>query len=383
MCEIMNELFAALNQVVLERIDNRSFHLIGTMPDWFGQFFSEISTAQSRFSLEKTFPFLENFLIDAEHFWQESDRGVLKSGFWSEPNPQGQDYQLEALAVCLSDKKILLIELAESAYQEKYALLQTGRDNQLSYDSLVKEIQKKEILLHCIFHDLVGQITAVSNCLELLGLESLSVRGRDYISVGRRQINQQAELVQEILQAFSAEMELLQNAITDPTQAPDLLICTQNVVDMFLPSFLARKKHLQMHPEIERIGNWKVIGERSRLERILLNLVENALRHTPEGSTVQINLHQEEEFILCTVDDQGLGVPPESVKYLFQRFFQVKGRAGKAGLGLYFCRITVKRWGGAIGYEPLAEGGARFWFRLRKFELHQSEPTMKNPPYPL
>lgn len=365
MDEIFRELSVAFDQVVLERIDKESFHLVGMLPSWFKQFFPDASTTQDRVVLENTFPFLENFLIDAERFWEENDRGTLKSGFWSESSPQGQECQLEAFALCLSKRKLLLIELAENAYQERRSLLQTGREHQLSYDRLVKEIQKKEILLHCIFHDLAGQLTTFKYCLELLDLEPLSERGRERLNIGRIQLRLQEELVREIVQAFSAEIESFKG-IDDPDQAPDLLVCVQNVVDIFTPTFLIQKKQLQFLSDLDKTKSWKVVGEQSRIERILSNLVENALRYTPENSTVQINLQQEEEFTLCTVDDQGSGVPPESVKYIFQRFFKGKGRAGRAGLGLYFCRITVEHWGGTIGYEPIP-GGSRFWFRLRNF----------------
>lgn len=365
MDEIISELFAALNKVVLERIDATSFHLIGTPPNWFQQFFPEPATQQQRSDLERTFPFLENFLVDAECFWQSSDRGILKSGFWSEITSQ-QEYQLEAFAVCLNNKKILLIEQAEVAYQEQHSLIQIGREHQLSYDQLVKEIQKKEILLHCIFHDLAGQITTFYCCLDLLGLESLSDKGQERLAIGRTQLERQEELVRGIVQAFSAEIESIEKVATNSTEAPDLLACVQTVIKLYSPTFLVQRKQLQLAAQINPSEDWKVRGERSRLERILSNLIENALRYTPQDSTVQIHLQKEAEFIWCAVEDQGPGVPPQSVKYLFQRFFQAEKRTGKAGLGLYFCRMMVERWGGTIGYERL-ETGSRFWFRLPQF----------------
>jgi len=111
--------------------------------------------------------------------------------------------------------------------------------------------------------------------------------------------------------------------------------------------------------------DWRVISDKSRLNRIIANLAENAFRHSPTGSTVTICLQQEEDSIVITVDDQGSGVPPESVKHIFEKFSQV-GKSGRVGLGLYFCRMTVERWGGQIGYQPLPQGGSRFWVRLLK-----------------
>ena len=55
-----------------------------------------------------------------------------------------------------------------------------------------------------------------------------------------------------------------------------------------------------------------------------------------------------------------------AVPRLFRKYAQGGGTNGQVGLGLYFCRITVEGWGGAVGYEPAPGGGARFWFRLPK-----------------
>jgi hypothetical protein len=122
--------------------------------------------------------------------------------------------------------------------------------------------------------------------------------------------------------------------------------------------------NLHLAPDIDIAADWKVVGEKLRLERVLTNLVENAFRHSPPDSTVTVGLEDDGNFILLSVDDDGPGVPQDISKNLFQKFSQGKDTSGRAGIGLYFCRITVERWGGTIGYSPRGEGGSRFWFRL-------------------
>ena len=85
-----------------------------------------------------------------------------------------------------------------------------------------------------------------------------------------------------------------------------------------------------------------MVGEQSRLERVIFNLVENALRHSPSGSLVTVALEQAEADVLVAIDDQGPGVALDAIDTLFEKFSQGKGQRGKAGLGLYFCRITVE-----------------------------------------
>ena len=110
--------------------------------------------------------------------------------------------------------------------------------------------------------------------------------------------------------------------------------------------------------------------------RIFANLVENALRHAPKGSLVTIGLKDDDGHVKAFVDDAGPGLPKEfKPAEAFSLFSKGKQGGGKAGLGLYFCRITVERWGGSIGCESLLHRGARFWFRLPRAARTDSIPA--------
>jgi hypothetical protein len=197
----------------------------------------------------------------------------------------------------------------------------------------------------------------------------LTSKGQEYLEIGKKQSTKLEMLIREILNAFSAEVESLDPFILDPTQAPDILTCAKEVIDALSPLFVASNMTLQLNQNIDTVKNWKVVGEKSRLERILTNLIENAFRYSPQNSNVIVGIQDDAEFVLITVDDQGPGVPSDISNNLFQKFAQGKDKSGKAGLGLYFCRITVERWGGMIGYINHSEGGCRFWFRLPKPSL--------------
>jgi hypothetical protein len=124
-----------------------------------------------------------------------------------------------------------------------------------------------------------------------------------------------------------------------------------------------------LDPHLDVSREWRVVGDETRLRRIYANLVENALRYSPRGSTVTVRVEAEGRDLRACVDDEGPGLPPgESAGRLFALFSQDTEGGGKAGLGLYFCRITVERWGGAIGCESRPQGGARFWFRVPRAE---------------
>lgn len=364
MQSIEAELFAALDMVVMEYISDGRFRMVGAIPNWLIEFYPEAVAQRYSLTPGEKFPFLENFIIDAEDFWQSDSPQPLKSQMWTESDSLGNEHHFEASAFRLKDTKLLLISLVEEAYQEKQFLLQKCRESNLSYDKLLKEGQKKEILIHCIIHDLAGQLTAIKCCFDLLSFQSLTPKGIEYLETGKKQAVKQERLIRDILNAFSAEVEALEAFTLDPDRAPDALSCVNDVIDSLLPTFVASKMNLQLEPSVDTAKEWKVVGEKSRLDRVLTNLVENAYRHSPPDSTVTIDINTKEDFTVISVNDEGPGVPVAMSNQLFKKFSQGQNKVGKAGLGLYFCRITVERWGGKIGYSPRDGGGSRFWFIL-------------------
>lgn|GEM_PF-750657 len=102
------------------------------------------------------------------------------------------------------------------------------------------------------------------------------------------------------------------------------------------------------------------------LERIVVNLLDNAYRHSPQGCTVRLSLRPSPDggFAL-EVEDEGDGVPEEIRESIFHAFFSDRGKSRRgAGLGLAFCRLACEALGGAISVDPSSRGGARFVVRL-------------------
>lgn len=258
---------------------------------------------------------------------------------------------------------VLLLDATEDARQRQL-VQQKGNELRLNYQRLLKEMQKKEILLHCIVHDLAGPLMGIRGGFELLAKENLSPQGRKFLDLGLRQTLKQDGLIREILRAFAAEVEAFEAFSVDPHSAPDVLVTAREMLEALSPAGALNQVKLQLAPDLDVHNDWRVVGEKSRLERVLSNLIENALRHSPAHTTVTLGCHQEDDQVLTTIDDEGPGIPPEIAGQLFQKFAQGKSGRGKIGLGLYFCRITVEHWGGQIGHTPRAGGGTRFWFRL-------------------
>lgn len=322
-------------------------------------------------------PFLESFLPDAEECWNSDSEARVDSGSWIERGQSGRQLALEASAFRLAGRRILLIRNPRKQFAEESQLLQKARDSALGHERLLRETQKKEILLHCVIHDLSQPLSAMRGCFSLLAAEKLSPKLRGLIEIGQQQSQNQEELIRGILRAFSAELAAQETVHRDAASAPDLLKCAQEIVRGFSAAFAARGARIELDQHLDLGRNWQVVGDESRLRRIYTNLVENALRYSAAGSAVTLGAVAEGNYSRAYVDDEGPGLPAgESAPRLFGLFSKGKDGGGKAGLGLYFCKMTIEQWGGTIGCENRPGRGTRFWFRLPRVEGQADERTV-------
>jgi signal transduction histidine kinase/DNA-binding response OmpR family regulator/HPt (histidine-containing phosphotransfer) domain-containing protein len=374
---IFESFLAGQGYALFEYLGDGEFRLIGGWPPWCANIWDSQPSGDQLIGLADKSPFLENFLVDAEEFWRASSPGAVNSGNWIERGADGREIPLEASARSLDGKRILLIHNLSETFGQQQQWFQTARNSLLEHEKLLKEIQKKEILLHCIVHDLTQPLSAMNGVFHLLGGENLPDALRKYVKAGERESQRQELMIRGILEAFSSDLATQQARETGTHEAPDLLACAKQAIEEFSPAFRERHIRLVLGPHAAGPRGWRVVGDASRIDRIFGNLLENAMRYAPKETSVTIGLQDQDGFLFAYVDDEGPGLPPDQrPDQLFALFSKGKSHAGKAGLGLYFCRITVERWGGAIGAETRERGGSRFWFRLpRATQTAESKAT--------
>ncbi|KAF1856691.1 hypothetical protein Lal_00043547 [Lupinus albus] len=133
----------------------------------------------------------------------------------------------------------------------------------------------------------------------------------------------------------------------------------------------AERKGLGLHVESDAGSDHRVVGDKTRLRQVLLNLVNNAVKFTQQGSvTVAVtqNVTREGIALRVTVRDTGIGIPDEAQARLFTRFVQADSsttrRFGGTGLGLAIAKGLIEAMGGTIGLESAPGEGSTFWFSL-------------------
>jgi signal transduction histidine kinase len=111
-----------------------------------------------------------------------------------------------------------------------------------------------------------------------------------------------------------------------------------------------------------------VYADRERLHQVLAALIDNAIRHTPQGGTIAVAARPDGDGTLLDVLDDGSGISAEDLPLIFDRFYRAdpsrQRASGTSGLGLAIVHALVAAQGGTVGAEEAAGGGARFWVRL-------------------
>ena len=111
-----------------------------------------------------------------------------------------------------------------------------------------------------------------------------------------------------------------------------------------------------------------VKGDKNRLSSAVANYIDNAVKYSPDGGTVEVSLHQDKYTLWFAVKDGGVGVSPESAGSLFTKFFRDKRAKAVhtegTGAGLFIVKNIIEKHGGKVGYDPVKTGGSLFYFTL-------------------
>ncbi len=122
---------------------------------------------------------------------------------------------------------------------------------------------------------------------------------------------------------------------------------------------------LTLIPECETA---RVLADPDKIEQVLVNLLDNAIKYSPRGGEVRVNISRQHRMVRCSVTDPGVGIPPEHLPHVFEKFHRVDNRSTRevygTGLGLYVSKSIVEAHGGNIWVESEPGKGSTFHFTL-------------------
>jgi signal transduction histidine kinase len=359
----ISAILEALGFVIFLRDETGALLLAGEPPVWLRRLWPAVDAPDATLPVADS-PFLENFLVDAVECWREGTGRRCQSGPWRERDTQGAEIGLGASALSVGGHDILLVERMGAAFEEKTAILQSARETVITLQRLNAEVQKKDILLHCVSEEMNAALGNIITALRLLELEQDPGRTRQILGLAARATEEQQGLINKVIDLFAEELENIYGRAGAARAEADFQAVADCVLDMVEPQFREKGVRLEMPGKLS--GGARIPAHPEHLERVLTNLLENALQHTPPGCEVAVRLVDEDESVLLRVEDSGPELPPDVIRTLFDRFALSTARSTPTLLRLHFCRIAVANCRGEIGHMRREAGGNCFWIRLPK-----------------
>jgi signal transduction histidine kinase len=239
-------------------------------------------------------------------------------------------------------------------------------DNARLYQEAQRAIKARETFLSVAAHELKTPLTA------LLGQAQLFQRRADQDTT----IDERHRRSAEVIANQARRLDVLINALLDVSRlvqghmlidrAPfDLRAFVSEVIRDFSPLLARHRIH---YTDISSPEPLIVDGDSMRLEQVLNNLLTNAVKYSPGGGRIVVQLGKSGAAATITVGDNGIGIPQAELPRLFERFYRVEGAHGRripgAGIGLYVVKEIVELHGGHVSVESVEGQGSAFTVAL-------------------
>jgi len=229
--------------------------------------------------------------------------------------------------------------------------------------------RQQDEFLAAVSHDLKNPLAGIQGRAQLLRLRSLRSGGPDAsrLHTGLVEIERgtarMTTMVDELLDLTRMQMG---RPLDLKREAGDLVALVTRVVAALEPTASSHRLRVETH-HAELVGSW----DSARLERVIENLLENAIKYSPDGGSITVRLTQElrdgDPCAVLAMHDQGVGIPAEDLPRIFERFHRasnVRGRIVGTGLGLSGVRQIVEQHGGTVEVESVEGHGSTFTVRL-------------------
>ncbi len=220
--------------------------------------------------------------------------------------------------------------------------------------------QLKQQFYRTINHDIRSPLSAVS-----LFLDSLAERKpSDFFNESDQQRLESARTNTQRVVALAQGLLQIDRLESGNYQFKSEPVNLRLLADQARGSLLepAVQKNVRVENQVENIA---VVGDFERLLEVTVNLLANAIEHSPQGKTIEFIADSANGQATMRVQDHGVGVSDEDKQTIFDQFRQASHNQGRGfGLGLFICRRLIEEMGGKIGCSDTPAGGATFWFEL-------------------
>jgi signal transduction histidine kinase/CheY-like chemotaxis protein len=383
-----DDLFAPFGLAVFEQLTGGLFRAVGLLPDWL-----ELSSAQSEIDLTDRFPMIELFLPQCAAVWDAGAPKHIRSDAWTEPNPQGGELYLQAVATAAGGRRFIALaslpqalftyqQLAHDVELEKEKVQRLSIELEAKREEAERATHAKSDFLATMSHEIRTPLSAIIGMADVLSFTQLTVDQQKCVDVSQRNGVALLNLINDILDLSKVEAGRIELELVD-MDLRDILARSVEVVEA-----RANAKGLSLSwtvaPDIPRY----LIGDANRLRQIIVNLLGNSTKFTERGG-IEVKAEPDPEntipgHLRFSIADTGIGIPEEKLGLIFGAFSQADSsttrRYGGTGLGLNISKHLVELMGGRIWVESKVGVGTTFFFTA-DFQVpsDQSERSGRDP----
>jgi len=242
----------------------------------------------------------------------------------------------------------------------------------------MKKLDKiKSDFLNITSHELRTPMSAIKGYIQMIIDKTLGDINDDQINalnVVLRNSNRLDNLIQDILDLSRLESGTLKFI----AESSDIKQLVKDSIETMQSFALSKNMNIEAHIE-DNIPKMKI--DQERIKQVFINLLNNAIKFSPDGSTIDIRVKKQKKDVLFEIQDFGRGIPKKKQNKIFDTFYQVEGgmdrKFGGAGLGLSISRGIVLAHGGEIYLDSFEGKGSTFSFTLPKKPVKDMEGRFK------
>ncbi|MBC8177813.1 MAG: DUF3365 domain-containing protein [Desulfobacteraceae bacterium] len=246
--------------------------------------------------------------------------------------------------------------LEEKVKQATHELSEANRD--------LKSLDKlKSDFLANMSHELRSPLTVIRGGVDYLNRTIKGTENRNYLAIIDKNLARLIHLVSDLFDFTRIEAKRADWSF----ERENISGLVREVTEILSP--LAMDKRVSIRCECP--GDIYAEIDLERIEQVLVNLMENAIKFSDEGTKIQIDVKEDQDDVLVAVRDKGVGISEENLEVIFEKFHTLPSSGGKGkregtGLGLAICKGIIEAHGGKIWAESVKGGGSTFFFTLPK-----------------
>jgi PAS domain S-box-containing protein len=279
---------------------------------------------------------LEIICKNGEHVWVEFRNRIIKEG--------NRIVAIHGIGRDITEKRRMEQQLKE--YHEEL---------KKSYEELKEADKIKTEFISNITHELLTPLTSIKGFVELLNDEAIGTINEEQkksLGIIHRNSERLIHLIKELLDASHLEKNRLGLHFGLVSINEILSKC---ILDM---QPLAKEKQISLFQDSQPLP--RIWGDEERLTQVIINLLANAIKFTPQNGKITVISHDLTEQVKISVNDTGIGIPSDRLSRIFDRFYQIdssaKRKYGGTGIGLSICKNIIEKHYGSIWAESDGNG---------------------------